>query len=198
MRPEGPWQRLAAALTDSSGFSMTISCPRSKWPILIGRPYRLLPESARQRKSINEQRKEQRKRKYWQPVPSSPKRNQNARKLHTWRAWPALFSAIAQVRSIISSGGVLLALIHPILVLPKNSNTALVDFSLHSHLTGTALSGLPPSAAALAYSSAFSLPRIPWWAGTHQTVISLSLDNTLLQPSKAATPKLCPARCRRS
>ena len=76
------------------------------------------------------------------------------------------------------------------LVLLKNSNTALVDFSLHSQLTGATLSesSLSPFATALVYSSAFSLLGIPWWAGTHQTVISLSLDITLLQPSM----QLCP------
>ena len=90
---------------------------------------------------------------------------------------PGLPSSLPSPKStsIISSRAVLLALTHPTLVLPKNSNTALADFSLHSHPTATALSGLSPSAAALAYSLAFSLPGVLWWAGTHQIVISLSI-----------------------
>ena len=49
IRPEGPWQRLAAALVDSSAFLtpfyMTGSCPQPLW-VILGNPflpqYRLL------------------------------------------------------------------------------------------------------------------------------------------------------------
>ena len=85
--------------------------------------------------------------------------------------------------------------IHCFVLCDRASVATLVMWErLVSHLSssGTMLSGLLPLAASLAYSSAFSFPVTPWWAGTHRTVISLSLDITRLQPSMAAMPKLCP------
>ena len=53
MRPEGPWQRLATALADSSAFLTSSLRDQILSPTTIGRigqPYLLLPNSARQRK----------------------------------------------------------------------------------------------------------------------------------------------------
>ena len=40
MRSEGPWQRFAAALADSSGFSkITLSCPGRARAAIVGLPF---------------------------------------------------------------------------------------------------------------------------------------------------------------
>ena len=67
---------------------------------------------------------------------------------------------------------------------------------LVSHLsssgTASASSGWLPSAAALAISSAVSVPWTPWWVGTQWMAASLFLDISRVPTSLAATVKRCP------
>ena len=53
MRPEGPWQRLTAALTDSSGkFYIPISWPRTEFPIIARHPFLLFSRPVEQRRRV--------------------------------------------------------------------------------------------------------------------------------------------------
>ena len=71
-----------------------------------------------------------------QPVPSPPKKKTQGNYIAGGPGPPSSPSSPA-LRSALtaSSGTVLLAPMHPTLVLPKKSKTAPVDFSLHNHLT---------------------------------------------------------------
>ena len=62
----------------------------------------------------------------------------------------------------------------------------------HRYSSGTSSPGARLSAAALAYSSAFSLPVIPLCVGTQRIVTSLSLFRILEQTSIDALAKRCP------
>ena len=69
MRPEGPWQRLAAALADSSVFSrplyLTESCPQPLW-VILGRPFLLLPKHrpTKEKVKVAKRQREETKEKY--------------------------------------------------------------------------------------------------------------------------------------
>ena len=56
MRPEGSWQRLAAALADSSAFLTPFkdqkTCPQPLW-VILGQPYHLLPVIRRTKEKIS-------------------------------------------------------------------------------------------------------------------------------------------------
>ena len=120
MRPEGPCQRQAAARRQRRLFKITISCPRSKRLILAGRPTTCFP---------------------WPPNQGKRKVNKIDKGNYT-TSGPGPLSSPSSPKSApsTSSGGVLLALMHPTLVLPKKASTTSVEFSFNNHLYYSVLS----------------------------------------------------------
>ena len=66
---------------------------------------------------------------------------------------PTLLPFVAPVCPSPSSWGVLLALMHPTLVLPKKASTSSVDFSFHNQLPEEALGCFHPWAFPMSFHS---------------------------------------------
>ena len=84
-----------------------------------------------------------------QPVPSSPEEEKGDYII----GGPGPPSSLSSPQSApsTSSGGVLLALMHPTLVLPKKTSTASVDFSFHNQLPEGALGCFHPWAFPMSF-----------------------------------------------